>query len=135
MTRLDSRAGLCRVSQLRAEPLRWLWPGRLALGKLSLLEGDPGLGKSLISLDLCARLSRGRAFPGGFAMLGPSNALVLNAEGGVADTVRARLAALDADLDRVFVLNGAGPGRDAIGLPGELGLLEDALALRRTRRT
>jgi len=127
MTRPKSETGCCRVSQVQAEPLRWLWSGRLALGKVSLLEGDPGLGKSLLSLDLCARLSRGRAFPDGFAMLGPSNALVLNAEDGVADTVRSRLAVLDADLDRVFVRKETGLGRDAIRLPSQIGVLNDAV--------
>lgn len=133
MTHPQPEAALCPVSQLHAEPLRWLWSGRLALGKLALLEGDPGLGKSLVSLDLCARLSRGRALPDGLAQLEPSNALVLNAEDGVADTVRTRLAGLDADLDRVFVLKETGVGREAIRLPSQLALLEDALTKTRAR--
>ena len=57
------------IADLTAQPVHWLWPGRLALGKLSLLEGDPGLGKSLVTLDLCARLSRGLPFPDGAARL------------------------------------------------------------------
>src|SRR3954465_10614574 len=102
----EDEAQLCRVSDLSAQPVRWLWPGRLALGKLALIEGDPGLGKSLVTLDLCARLSRGRAMPDGTGGLAePGNSLVLNAEDGDADTVRARLAAQGADLERVFVLS------------------------------
>src|SRR6476620_5384668 len=98
---------LCRASELQAKPVRWLWPGRFALGKVTLIEGDPGLGKSLVTLDLCARLSRGRPLPDGTAgPPEPENALVLNAEDGDADTIRARLAALGADLERVFVLAG-----------------------------
>jgi len=46
------------VSELEPEAVYWLWLWRLGLGKLALLEGDPGVGKSLVSLDLCARLSR-----------------------------------------------------------------------------
>jgi hypothetical protein len=42
------------VSQLASRPVGWLWPGRLALGKLAIVDGDPGLGKSLVTLDLCA---------------------------------------------------------------------------------
>ena len=53
------------LSDLAPEPIRWLWPGRLALGKVAMLEGDPGLGKSLLTLDLCARLSAGRPMPDG----------------------------------------------------------------------
>jgi hypothetical protein len=51
------------ASELTPRPVDWLVPGRFALGKLALLEGDPGLGKSLLTLDLCARLSTGRPFP------------------------------------------------------------------------
>src|SRR5262249_5535219 len=103
----------------------WLRPGRLPLGKLSLLEGDPGLGKSLVTLDLCARLSRGLPFPDGSAGPGSCSSIVLNAEDGEADTIRPRLAALGADLDRVFVLR-----RQADGLcfPSQLAVLEDAIS-------
>src|ERR1700733_7024939 len=51
-----------------AEPVTWLWPNVIPEGKLVILDGDPDVGKSLIALDLCARLSTGRAFPDG----GPS---------------------------------------------------------------
>jgi RecA-family ATPase len=85
---------LCRVSELRAEAVRWLWPGRLAPGKLALLAGDPGLGKSLVSVDMCARLSRGLPLPDGAAGLRPGCSLLLNAEDGQADTVRSRLETL-----------------------------------------
>ena len=113
------------MSDLRAQEVRWLWPGRLALGKLSLLEGDPGLGKSLVSLDLCARLSRGLSLPDGTPGSAPVNSLVLNAEDGGSDTVRSRLLALGADLDRVFVLEG--PGEDTLRIPSQLNVLEAAL--------
>ena len=116
---------LCRVSELRPEPINWLWPGRLALGKLALLEGDPGLGKSFVTLDLCARLSRGRPMPDGDQWVAPENALVLNGEDGNADTVRARLVTLDADLDRVFVLDAQS---ETIRLPGQCDRLDSAIA-------
>ena len=50
-------------SSVASRPLDWLWPGRLGKGKLSMLEGDPELGKSLVALDLCARLSTGETCP------------------------------------------------------------------------
>ena len=46
------------VSQVSSRSVSWLWPGRLALGKLALLDGDPGLGKSLLTLDLCMRRAK-----------------------------------------------------------------------------
>src|SRR5688572_7336329 len=89
--------------QVVAESVSWLWPGRIPLGKLVLLDGDPDLGKSLISLDLCARLSTGRPFPDGQPGTGPANALVLSAEDSAADTIVPRLSGLGADLTRVAV--------------------------------
>jgi RecA-family ATPase len=119
------------VSELRSLPVDWLWPGRLALGKLTMLDGDPGLGKSLLALDLCARLSRGLAFPDGRPGPGPCNCVVLNAEDGPGDTLRPRLEALGADLGRVFV---AQPDDRSLGppllLPAQTERLE--LALDRT---
>jgi hypothetical protein len=102
------------ASRLAPQPLAWLWPGRLAQGKLAMLDADPGMGKSLVTLDLCARLSTGRPFPDGAAVAGPGRCLLLNAEDGAQDTVLPRLRALGADLDRVFLL----PHEDsATGMP------------------
>src|SRR5438105_15774109 len=97
-----------RVGDLVSREIAWLWPGRLALGKLAIVEGDPGLGKSLLTLDLCARLSSGRPFPNDAASPGPATALVLNGEDGAEDTIRPRLLALEADVNRAFVLEGSG---------------------------
>jgi hypothetical protein len=115
-------------------PLSWFWPGRLALGKLAILDGDPGLGKSLVALDLCARLSTGRAFPDGRPCPGSGNALVLNGEDGVEDTIRPRLQALGADLERVFVLDSESPElQGPLRLPAQTTLLDEALARTRAR--
>ena len=53
------------MSDVRPELVRWLWPGRIPLGKLTVVDGDPGQGKSTMMLDLAARVSRGRAMPDG----------------------------------------------------------------------
>jgi hypothetical protein len=60
-----------RLADLRGRTTEWLWPGWLPLGKLALIEGDPGLGKSLVTLDLCARLTAGREFPDGSPAVTP----------------------------------------------------------------
>ncbi len=54
-TASDPSIGLRPASQIVARPVSWLWPGRLPLGKLAIFDGDPGVGKSLTTLDLCAR--------------------------------------------------------------------------------
>src|SRR5207237_7428168 len=91
------------ANQVVASPVSWLWPDRLPMGKLVILDGDPDLGKSLITLDLCARLSTGRPFPDGRPGPGPANALVLSAEDSATDTIVPRLLRLGADTARVFV--------------------------------
>src|SRR5262249_40879075 len=120
-----------RVSQVAPRSLEWLWHGRLAVGKLAILDGDPGLGKSLLALDLCARLSTGRPWPAGPPSPGPAACLVLNGEDGEDDTVLPRLQALAADLDRVFVWHRqlAAP----LSLPSQAELLDEALTFTRAR--
>jgi hypothetical protein len=114
------------ASQLRSEPLPWLWPGRLALGQLAMLDGDPGLGKSYLALDLCARLSTGRPLPDGQDLGGAGSAIVLNVEDSGPDILLPRLRALSADLDRIFLL-GDNELEGPLRLPGQTGLLDDAL--------
>lgn len=98
-----ARPVLVRLADVQPEPLRWIWPGRLAAGKLALLVGDPGLGKSWISLDVAARLSAGLAWPdGGSASAAP--VLLLSAEDGLADTIRPRLDVLGADVAQLHHL-------------------------------
>src|ERR1700722_13551067 len=104
MSARDLAHYLSGVSGLESRRIDWLSEGWFAHGKLALLDGDPGLGKSLIALDLCARLSTGRPFPGGGMGPQPGCSIVLDGEDNGADTLKPRLASLGADLDRVFVL-------------------------------
>src|SRR5207245_2196391 len=85
------------------QPVSWLWPGRIPVGKLVILDGNPDLGKSMLALDWCARLSTGRPFPDSTTSSAPGNALVLSAEDAAQDTVVPRLERLGADMSRVFV--------------------------------
>jgi AAA domain len=89
--------------ELTAPALEWLWPGYLATGNLAILDGDPGLGKSLITLDLAARVTTGRPWPDGMPNpSGPASALLLCDE-DVDSVVLARLKTADADLSRAFI--------------------------------
>lgn len=122
------------LSELTPRPLAWFWPGRLALGKLAILDGDPGLGKSLVALDLCARLSTGSPFPDGRPSPGSGNALVLNGEDGAEDTIRPRLQTLGAALERVFVPHSeTSELHSLLRLPAQTALLDEALARTQAR--
>ena len=119
-----------RASEVQPERVAWLWPGRLALGKPTVLDGDPGLGKSTLTLDLAARVTTGAAMPGGAAGGEPRGVVLLSAEDGAADTIVPRLVAAGADLGRVFILDGvAVPGgpADPVTLPDALDAVEAAV--------
>jgi len=88
----EDSAGLTWLDQVTAERIAWLWPGRLPRGKLVILDGDPGVGKSTLVLDWIARLTTGTPWPDGTECR-KGNALIMSAEDGAADTIRPRLDA------------------------------------------
>ena len=98
------------VASIQPSRITWLCRGRLAAGKLTVLDGDPGLGKSTIALEWAARITTGRALPGmpGFAenavVTAPRGVVLLSAEDGESDTIRPRLDIAGADTRRVIVL-------------------------------
>ncbi|MCL5280566.1 MAG: AAA family ATPase [Planctomycetes bacterium] len=92
------------LAQVAPSPVRWLWPGRVPLGRLTLLVGRPGAGKSFLTADLAARVSTGRPWPDGTACAAGA-VLLICAEDDPADTLRPRLAAHGAALQRVHVLS------------------------------
>lgn len=96
-----------RMDEVQAEPVSWLWPNRIAVGKLTLLAGDPSLGKSLLTLDLASRISRGTAWPDCQEIPNPPGAVViLSSEDDPADTIKPRLLAAGADCRRVVAFTG-----------------------------
>ncbi len=88
------------VADVETKPVRWLWWHRIAIGKLSMIAGDPGLGKSFLTLDLAARVSAGRDFPDG-SPCERGGVVVISCEDDLADTIRPRLEAARADLKRI----------------------------------
>jgi hypothetical protein len=95
-----------KSSEIQPELIQWLWKDRIPLGKLTLFSGNPDVGKSLVSLDVAARLSCGKDFPDGKNTLGACDVLILAAEDDPADTVVPRLTAAGANLDRIHFLTG-----------------------------
>ena len=109
------------AAELQAKPIRWLWPEAFAIGKLNLLGGLPGLGKSQVTLALAAALTKGGTLPdGSTAPLG--NVLILASEDDPADTINPRLQAAGADMKRVFVRD------DALNLATDLDRLKEMVA-------
>ncbi|MBI4560542.1 MAG: AAA family ATPase [Candidatus Rokubacteria bacterium] len=119
---------LVRLEDVASKPVTWLWPGRIPQGKLTLIVGDPGLGKSFLTIDLSARSTRGAPWPDGEPGR-TSDVVILTAEDGLADTVRPRLDALGGDPARIHVLTGIGdPEKPAtFNLARDIPHLEDAV--------
>lgn len=109
-----------QASSLKIIPIRWLWPGWLARGKLQILAGAPGTGKTTIAMSLAATVSSAGCFPCG-TQASCGNVLVWTGEDDPADTLAPRLVASGADLENVFFVRGTvqdgeqrsfDPGRD-----------------------
>ncbi len=94
-----------RAADMKPERVRWLWPGRVPFGKLTVLDGDPSLGKSTITIDLTGRVSTASPMPDGHLPDEPMKVLLLSAEDGVADTIRPRLEVAGANLDLVDIVD------------------------------
>ena len=102
-----SEAIVHRMSDVEPEQLEWLWPNRIPLGKLTLLAGDPGLGKSFVTMDMAARVSRGAVWPDDSTKRQTIGSVVIfNCEDGLADTIRPRLDRADADVSKIVAIEG-----------------------------
>jgi hypothetical protein len=114
--------GVTSLADIPAELTEWLWPGRVPLGKVILVEGEPEAGKTSLVLDLAARLTMARPMPdldpanlATFGPLGevaklaklaelvPRNVLFMSAEDGASDTIKPRFLAAGGDPDRFFI--------------------------------
>jgi len=92
------------MSDVQPRKVKWLWPGRIPLAKLTMLDGDPDVGKSALTLDLASRVSTGRTMPDGTDGVS-GGVLLIFSEDDVADTVRPRLEAMGADLRRIKAIS------------------------------
>jgi predicted ATP-dependent serine protease len=110
-----------RASDIVEERTDWMWFGRIPAGHLSRIDGDPGLGKSVMALDLAARVSNGDPMPGEEVETTARDVLVLAAEDDKV-TIRRRLHAAGADLNRVHITIS-----DEISFPADLDWLEDQI--------
>jgi hypothetical protein len=124
-------ARLVRLDDVLPERVCWLWAGRIPRGKLTILDGDPGLGKSTIMIDLAARVSRGLPMPReAESLVEPGGVVLLSAEDGLGDTIRPRLDAAGADSSRVVALTAIATedGTERLPrLPLDVGRLEAAI--------
>src|SRR5690606_28225163 len=98
-TKIDT-PGLVRISDVKTRPVDFLWYPYIPLDKLTIIDGDPGIGKSWLSLAISTGVSLGMGIPGAH-MDRPENVLLLSTEDGAEDTIKPRLEAMGADLSRI----------------------------------
>ena len=94
-----------KASDVKIRPIKWLWPGVLAQGKLVIIAGDPGLGKSQVCLFISAIVSTGGEWPVSEETCDKGSVLILSAEDGAEDTIVPRLNAVSADLEHIHIVH------------------------------
>lgn len=122
-----------RCADIVSASVSWLWAPYLARGKLAVLDGDPGTGKSFVTIDLACRVSRGKHMPGaGGVAAPPATVLLMNAEDDARDTIRPRVLAAGGDPERVRVFAAPGIGLTRVPrFPDDFAALD--AAVRETR--
>ena len=98
---------LINMNDVVTEEVAWLWPGYIPAGKLTIVRGNPGEGKTMLMMHVISRLTQGRPLPGepDDAFRDPVNCIYQTAEDGLGDTIKPRLEANGADCSRVFVID------------------------------
>lgn len=96
---------LISMSEIQTEEVKWLWHPYIPLGKVTIVQGDPGEGKTTLILAVIAALTKGESFPESDEALEPMNVIYQTAEDGLADTIKPRLVAVGADCSRVLVID------------------------------
>lgn len=117
--------GVVCAADMAMQKVYWLWPGWLATGELAILDGDPGGGKSQLTIDIAARVTRGDAMP--LTAAKPRSAksvLLLTSEDSWSKTMVPRLTAAGADIERVFTMRDAA----TVTFPADVARLGHAIA-------
>ncbi|MBV9237280.1 MAG: AAA family ATPase [Xanthobacteraceae bacterium] len=119
---------MIRASELNSLPINWVWPGRIARAKLTLLAGAPGSGKSAFAMSVIAAVTTGGSYPCDEGRA-PKGSVILVAPRGDADVLVPRLNAAGADLERVHIITHApgAQGSRPFDLNTDLLLLVDAI--------
>jgi len=118
---------MVRAADIKPEKPSWLWPKRVARRHVTMLYGDPGMGKSQVAMSIAATVSRGGDWPGGEGKADPEDVIILSAEDDPNDTILPRLNAAGADLGRVHIVKAVSEGNGTnrtFNLPTDLDLLQ-----------
>jgi len=125
-TPVQESDGMVCLANVQPVEIQWLWCPYIPMGTASIIDGDPGLGKSLLTLDIAARVTTGSVMPDGSPGVA-GGVIVLSSEDGLANTVRPRLDAAGGDVSRIFALD---PETDVapLSFPNDVMRLEAMIA-------
>ena len=103
----ETKIGLqmIKMSEIQSQEISWLWYPFIPYGKLTIIQGDPGDGKTTLVLNIAAKLSRGEGLDSDMKLSKPVNVIYQSAEDGLADTVKPRLELAGADCERILVID------------------------------
>ena len=96
---------IINMADIQSQKIEWLWYPFIPYGKLTIIQGDPGDGKTTLVLNLAAKLSKGIGLDEDMQVSEPMNIIYQTAEDGLADTVKPRLEAADADCEKIMVID------------------------------
>lgn len=96
---------IIKMSDIQSEEVEWLWYPFIPYGKLTIIQGDPGDGKTTLALNIASKLSKGEMLDQEMKITEPLNIIYQTAEDGLADTVKPRLELAGADCERILVID------------------------------
>lgn len=105
MEDIRTKLKMIKMSDIEAQEIEWLWYPYIAYGKLAIVQGDPGDGKTTLILNLAAKLTKGEGLDENMKVTEPMNVIYQTAEDGLADTVKPRLLQAGADCEKVLVID------------------------------
>lgn len=105
MEEIKTELKIIRMSEVQSQEIEWLWYPFIPYGKLTIVQGDPGDGKTTLILNIAAKVSRGEGLENGMNVPKPMNVIYQTAEDGLADTVKPRLEKAGADCERILVID------------------------------
>lgn len=101
----NTEFNIINMADVEAVAVKWLWKPYIPLGKITIIQGDPGEGKTTLALSIAAALTQGEKLPNEAEAQAPMNVIYQTAEDGLADTIKPRLEAVNADCARVLVID------------------------------
>jgi len=104
---MENKVKIISMDTVEVEEIRWLWKPYIPFGKLTIIQGDPGEGKTTLALRLAALLTQGKSFDdvGNMEISEPVNVIYQTAEDGLSDTVKPRLLSADADCSKIKIID------------------------------